>query len=96
MTSPQPQAVPEYPTEPCKVCGKPVIWAVTTGAKDLPVDALLSTGGDVQLEHRPGQKPLARVLTVTQQFGKTSLRTSHVATCPHAPARRRRSRRDAS
>lgn len=90
-------AAPDYSTEPCRSCGKPVIWAVTTGAKDMPVDAVPAAGGNVQLERRHDQKPLARVLSVAQQFGKAGrLRLSHFATCPHASGWRRRSRKDGS
>lgn len=84
-----------YPTEPCRSCGQPVIWAVTAALKDMPVDAEPAAGGNVQLERRYGQKPLARVLGVAQQFGKT-LRLAHFATCPHAASWRRRSRKAGS
>lgn len=74
----------DYPTEPCRSCGAPVIWAVTLGARSMPVNAEPVSDGNVALEERAGMVPLARVLSVTARFGRTDLRTSHLATCKQA------------
>lgn len=83
-------AEPPYRIETCHSCYRPIIWAITERAKRMPVDAApLAKGGNVELTWRPGgAAPLAKVLNVTQQFGKTDLRTSHFATCPNAARHR--------
>lgn len=75
----------------CDSCGKIIIWAVTARARSMPVDAEPTPGGNVQLvSHGPDVPPLARVLTVAQQFGKKgTLRLHHRVTCPHAKEWRR-------
>lgn len=84
-----------YPTEPCRSCQRPVIWAITaTNLRPMPVDPEPTQGGNVALEPRPdGQQPLARVISVAKQFGRRDLRTSHFATCPEAGQWRTRTRR---
>ena len=79
-------AEPTWKVEHCSSCYRPIIWAITTTAKAMPVDAEPPTqGGNVDLEHRGATvKPLARVLGVAAQFGRANLRTSHFATCPDA------------
>lgn len=87
----------DFKVDDCHSCGAKVIWAITTKARSMPVDAepVKGWGGNVQLEERPGFAPLARVLNVTQQVGATDLRKSHFVTCPqaakwrHKPAGRR-------
>lgn len=39
---------------------------------------------------RPGMAPLAEVLPVAKQFGRTDLHTSHFVDCPQAPKWRNR------
>jgi hypothetical protein len=78
--------------EPCGTCYRLIIWAVTTRGKDMPVNPDPVPGGNIALDERPGVAPLARVLTVTQQFGRTNLRTSHFVDCPQAPKWRKRGR----
>jgi hypothetical protein len=79
----------DYPTGECKSCTAPVIWAVTTLGKPMPVDPEPAEGGNVALSWRAGHV-LAEVLSVTKQFGRTGLRKSHFATCPDAAAHRKR------
>jgi hypothetical protein len=75
----------------CESCGAAIIFAVTPRAKNMPVDAEPTADGNVQLvSHGPDVPPLARVLTVAQQFGKKgTLRRSHFASCPDAKSWRR-------
>ncbi len=82
----------EFVRDKCGSCQAEIIWAVTTRGKDMPVNADPAPGGNVALDYRPGQDPLARVLTTTQQFGRNNLRLSHFATCPQAPRWRKRGR----
>ena len=90
-----------FKVEQCRSCHQPVIWAVTTGAKTIPVDAEPPlAGGNISLEHRgPGVQPLARVLTPTQlattSFGRKDLRTPHFQRCPDADRWRSKARRRA-
>lgn len=82
----------DFTVDECHSCQAKVIWAVTTRARTMPVDAEPVQGGNVQLEHRgEGATPLARVLSPTAQFGKTSLRRSHFVTCPDANIWRQKS-----
>lgn len=82
----------EFTIERCKSCNAEIIWATTTQARSMPIDAKPRPGGNIALDHRPGLPPLARVLTVTQQFGRKTMYTSHFATCPNAKKHRRRDR----
>lgn len=78
----------EYPTEPCRSCGQPVIWCITERLQAMPVDAEPVPDGNIQLVARPvgsfGGRPLAKILNVAQRFGKTNLHTSHFVDCPQA------------
>jgi hypothetical protein len=77
--------VTDFAVEHCRTCNMPIIWAVTSRLRDMPVDAEPSPDGNIRLEVREGQiQPMARVLSVAEQFGKKSLRKSHFATCPQA------------
>jgi hypothetical protein len=80
----------EFTLDSCSSCHQPIIWAITTKAKRMPIDAEPQPDGNVALDFRAGMDPLARVLTVTQQFGLKNLRKSHFATCPQADKWRRR------
>jgi hypothetical protein len=83
-----------FTTDACRSCGKPVIWCVTIRANAMPVDAEPATDGNIAVEYRGADvKPLARVLSTSQQFGRTSLHKSHFATCPHGAEWRRRKAR---
>jgi hypothetical protein len=82
--------VSDFAVEHCRTCDKPIIWAVTSRLRDMPVDAQPVPDGNIRLEPREGMQPVARVLSVAEQFGKKSLRKSHFATCPQAERWRRR------
>lgn len=83
---------PLWKVDTCSSCFQPIIWAVTVNAKNMPVDAEPPlSGGNVALEPRgAGMPPLAKVLTVTQQFGRANLRTSHFSRCPQGDRWRRK------
>jgi hypothetical protein len=81
---------PQLAVEKCSSCSADIIWAVTINAKAMPVDAVPVAGANVAIEYRPGMTPLARVLTVAQQFGRKNLHLPHHASCPDAAKWRRR------
>jgi hypothetical protein len=89
VTAPAP-TTSSWPTEACRSCAAPVIWAVTEAGRPMPVDAEPAPDGTVRLEDRGGPQPLARVVPAAKRFGVTGLRKSHFATCPEAGAWRRR------
>lgn len=74
----------DWVTEPCRSCAAPVIWAVTTRGKAMPVDAVTDADGNLVLEARVDGPPLARVLPVAKRFGRRDLRMSHFVACPQA------------
>lgn len=83
----------EFTVDHCKSCDARIIWAVTERGKSMPVDADPVAdevgGGNVQLvPQADGRAPLAKVLSVAAQFGKTNLRLSHFATCKFAAQHR--------
>lgn len=88
-------AAPAWPVEECSSCHARIIWAVTRRALTMPVDAEpVAKGGNVSLEWRGSElKPLARVLSVAQQFGRKQLWQSHFVTCPNAARHRHAGRR---
>jgi len=74
----------------CRSCGAKILWAVTEKGKRMPLDAEPSEAGNIFLQHRPNQNPLA-VYTTEEQRKATKgtlmehrLFTSHFATCPQA------------
>lgn len=75
----------DYRIQVCRSCDRPIIWAVTTNSKSMPVDAAPTADGNVWLSGSP-QAPIARVLTAGDQpfDNPADLRTSHFATCPDA------------
>lgn len=85
------EAVSDFEIDVCSSCRKPIIWCVTTRARQMPVNADPEPGGNIAVDPRPGLDPLARVLSVTAQFGRTNLRKSHFVDCPQADKWRRRS-----
>ena len=76
-----------FPTNPCRSCQAPVIPAITQGRlRRITVDSQPTQAGNIALDARHGQLPLARVLVPAQRFGLTRLYLEHL--CPN----RRRSR----
>lgn len=83
--------MPDFKVDQCASCGADIIWAVTVRARTMPVDAKPAKGGNVQLEHRgEGATPLARILSVSKQFGVKDLCMSHFVTCPDRDTWRRK------
>ncbi|WP_431976152.1 hypothetical protein [Micromonospora haikouensis] len=82
-------SAPTYPTEKCRSCPAEIIWAVTERGKRMPVDAEPAAGGNVQLVEQHGQLT-AVVVPAKRAFGRTTLRKSHLMTCPQANEWRRR------
>jgi hypothetical protein len=69
----------------CRSCGAPVIWAVSTLGRKLPVDASPDTDGQWWLttdDARATQPNFRRVDLYTPE--DTPRYTSHFATCPQA------------
>ncbi len=85
-----------WPVEHCSAptCNRPIIWAVTSNRRAIPVDAEPVKGGNVLLREQHGQpEPLAEVVrNPARLFGKTTWR-SHFASCPQAEKFRRRGAR---
>jgi hypothetical protein len=79
----------DYATDTCRSCSAPIIWALTRNLRPMPVDAKPVAGGSVQPFDNGGTSPVAEVLSVAKQFGKTGLRMPHHATCPQGAAWRR-------
>lgn len=81
-----------FKVDNCGSCDAPIIWAVSARSlKPMPVDAEPTKGANVALRDRGVDvPPLATVLAVAKQFGRTNLRLSHFATCPQAGQWRRR------
>ncbi|MEU5939392.1 hypothetical protein ABZ807_09395 [Micromonospora sp. NPDC047548] len=79
-----------YPTEQCRTCQAPIIWAVTDRDKDMPVDAQPSDKGNVALSVDDKGRVRARVVPAHLAFGRKDLRLSHFVGCPDAPKWRRR------
>jgi hypothetical protein len=85
-----------YPTQPCRSCSQPMIWAVsaTTGGAQ-PIDPDPTPDGTVELESRgPLMAPLAHGVPPAKRAGRTDLRLAHHSTCGQG-ATWRRNRRSA-
>lgn len=73
-----------FDVQPCRSCGRPVVWAATKNDKLMPVDAEPTADGNVELAVGAlGRGVVATVLTGPSLMS-TPLRTSHFATCPQA------------
>lgn len=81
-----------FPTEDCRGCGAPIIWARTVNGRPMPVDKDTRAGGNVRLSWE-GSDVRAYVVKATLTFGATNLRTSHFVTCPKADEWRRKNGR---
>ncbi len=80
----------EFVRHECESCHAPIIWAVTAATgRRMPVDFEATPGGNIALRPAP-QAPVATVLSVARQFGRTDLRTSHFASCPDSRSWRTR------
>lgn len=79
-------------TEPCRSCGKPIIWAETVNGKPMPVNAEPTIEGTLTVREREGRLPLAAVVSPHLAFGR-KLYVSHFATCKDAKTWRRKTGR---
>jgi hypothetical protein len=71
----------------CNSCGAPILWAITSTGKRMPVDAEPSPVGNVLLIVRSGEEPRAEV--VPRGTKSNLLRVSHFATCPNSAKHRK-------
>ena len=51
---------PDYTSEPCRSCHAPVIWAVTSAGKSMPVDRDPAEDGSIALQWRERASGLLR------------------------------------
>jgi hypothetical protein len=82
-------AIP-YAVDDCRSCHRPIIWAVNEKTlKVMPLDADPAPTGNIAIAG--ANKALrCRVIPPHLAYGRTDLRLSHFATCPHADKWRRR------
>lgn len=81
-----------FTTRTCSECPAQIIWAITTNALWMPVDAEVHPDGNVALSAGPSPEPVATVLGTAKRFGRRDLRRSHFVTCPAAARLRKRGR----
>jgi hypothetical protein len=76
----------------CRSCKKPIIWAVTTKGRRMPLDPEPVENGNLILRHRMSGLPTALYLThgadVELQPDEKRY-VSHFATCPYAAQHRK-------
>lgn len=75
----------------CRSCDAPIVWAVTTGGRPIPLDAAAVPTGNVVL--RGGTARVLSSVTLGEMHGAglldgLPLYVSHFATCPNAKAHR--------
>lgn len=73
----------------CRSCEEPIVWAVTTNGKKMPVDAdpVVAQRGFRLTDLRDDEPPIAS-FTTTPGDGER-LYQSHFSTCPNADEHRR-------
>jgi hypothetical protein len=71
----------------CKSCFAPIIWAVTTGGKRMPLDYDENEAGNVFYYERTGRCDVKTQQTPTPPGATRHF--SHFATCPNASDHRR-------
>lgn len=77
--------------EICKSCSAQIVWAQNPRTlKLMPIDAEPVKSGNIRLTERGQGLPTAEVVKADLAFGRTDLRLSHFATCPHAASHRRK------
>lgn len=81
-----------YPTQPCKSCTRPIIWAVTKNGHPMPVDPVAIDGGNLELQRQAGLPPRANIIPPREAGGRQGLRRSHFASCPDAARWRKEGR----
>lgn len=92
-TTVPPQSPDGFPTDSCRSCEAPIVWATTEGGKAMPVDSALTDGGNVALiaprTNVPGEPIIAMVLDQDALFDDGPRHVSHFVTCPQAAGWRR-------
>ncbi|MEV0843628.1 hypothetical protein AB0I55_29295 [Actinocatenispora sera] len=83
LDQPAPTGPPAYRTDRCRSCNSPIWWARTPAGRSMPVDAVPSPTGTLQL-HRTAHQLLADVVPAEQRPDAGPLYLSHFATCPSA------------
>lgn len=68
----------------CRACDAPIVWAVTSAGKQMPVDATPNVKGNIVLYEDRGGKPLALVVESGRVSSDAPRYVSHFATCPKA------------
>ena len=73
--------------KPCRSCGAPVIWAVTTSAnpKPMPIDPEENPEGNVWV-----YPSLGRMRASSKPVEGATRHVSHFTTCPNADTHRRK------
>ena len=79
----------EFPTEVCRYCHRPVVWATTIKGRLMPVDPEPDDRGNCELRWERSDisgRPFKRVLVHGQPpLDAPPLHMSHMATCANPP-----------
>jgi hypothetical protein len=88
------------PQHVCRSCGAPIQWAMTEKGKRMPVDLKPDERGNILLQHREGDVPLAVYLNDIEKqklidaldgrLQRHRLFLSHFVTCKHAAGWRKK------
>jgi hypothetical protein len=75
----------------CITCDRPVEWAQTLRARKwIPLDPGPVEDGNLEvMQRRIDGTAVVRLVPVADRPGRTDLRRTHFATCPHAAEHRR-------
>lgn len=79
-------------TTSCDGCGAPILWALSSNGKRMPIDPDPHPDGNVEVEFLGAEGPVARVLKRGQLPwpGDKPLYRTHFASCPDAMSFRRK------
>lgn len=85
---------PQPPRYVCRSCGQPIQWSMTERGRRMPVDLEPNDAGNILLQHRQGDVPLAVYLNEVEKkklidaldgrLQRHRLFTSHFVTCKDA------------
>ena len=73
----------------CRSCDAPIIWAITSKGRRMPVDAEPRPDGNVELIDSGGMMPQTVVHAQPPLAAENPLHTPHHMTCPQAHEWRR-------
>lgn len=68
----------------CRSCGAEILWCVTTGGKEMPIDAQQTEDGNLRLEKGEKGEVLVHYSQVNLFGEETGGWISHFATCKQA------------